>query len=150
MKKAVLTLLAITGLIILGGCHLLPGSSPLDEVARSHVEGNAPPVGFDKIMKRDLTAYFQKSKGKGVTIDHQYLRIGATQSGVSYPKYYLWVNVYRNKKLVDAGAVRVAGVEQTHFEVTNFLSKSQIKKYPQQIDSVFPQPVCERIRQKVK
>jgi hypothetical protein len=150
MQKSGLTVLTISGLLLAGNC---PRSlaSPLDDAAKSHVEGNAPPPSkFDKILKRDLTAYFQELKGKGITVKYQYLRKGATQSGVSYPKYYLWVSVYKHKKVIDAGAVRVAAIDQTEFEITDYLSKAQIRKNPKQIDSVFPQPVCVKIRQLMK
>ncbi len=150
MQKSGLAVLTISGLLFAGSCQTLV-ASPLDEVSKSHVKGNAPTQSkFDKILKRDLTSYFQKSKGKGITVNYKYLRQGATQSGVSYPKYYLWVSVYRRKKLIDAGAVRVAALDQTYFDVTDYLSKAQIRKNPKQIDSVFPQPVCVKIRQFMK
>jgi len=151
MQKFGYVAFALSGSLLISGCQSTPLANPMDEVANSHVEGNAPTDSeFGKVLKRDLTKYFTKLNGKGTTVDYKYLREGATQSGVSYPKYYLWVSVYRSKKLIDAGAVRVAAIDQSYFDVTDYLSKAQIRKNPQQIDTVFPQPVCDRIRQLVK
>jgi hypothetical protein len=123
----------------------------MDDVARSHVEENEPaPAQFDRLLKRDLTAYFNKVKGGKVTVYYKFLRIGATQSGVSYPKYYVWVGLYRQKKAMESGAVRAAAIDREYFQITDYLSAAQIRRQPGLIDSVFPQPVCERIRQILK
>lgn len=151
MQKSEFTVSTILGVLFISRRPVRSLASPMDDIAKSHVEGNAlAPSKFDKVLKRDLTAYFQKSKGKGLTVNYKYLREGATQSGVSYPKYYLWVSVYRHKRLIDAGAVRVAAIDQSYFEVTNYLSKAQIRKNPKQIELVFPQPVCAKISQLLK
>lgn len=171
MQKLPLALLILPAILLTGGCRpappvppapptdpptpktnptssTAPDTSPLHELAQSHIEGNAPAeTDFDKLLKRDLTAYFTKSKGKGTSVTYLFLREGATQSGVSYPKYYLWVSIHRNKKLIETGAVRVAAIDQEYFDITDYLSKSQILKNPKAIDSVFPAPVCIKIRQ---
>lgn len=121
------------------------------EVAESHVEGNAPKAAaFETTLERDLTKYFVATHGKGVAVQHEFLRQGATQTGISYPKYYLWVKVTRAGMVIDEGAVRCAAIETTHFEVTHFLAKSSLLSDPGQAKSVFPAAVCERITEKVK
>jgi len=49
------------------------------------------------------------------------LRDGPTQSGVSYPKFYLWVRVAGGKSVDDRGAVRVVAVKRKRFDVTDFM-----------------------------
>jgi hypothetical protein len=46
--------------------------------------------------------------------------------------------------------VRVAAVDKTHFDVTNYLSKSGIESDPERIYYVFPAAVCDTIREKLK
>lgn len=46
--------------------------------------------------------------------------------------------------------MRVAAVEKTHFDVTNYLSKNNIKSDPESIYYVFPAAVCDKIREKLK
>ena len=117
------------------------------ELPRSHTEANVPPPeSFDGFLKRDLLAYFKASGTPGATIvTYKPLRNGPTQSGVSYPKYYLWVKVLTGSKLSQEGAVRVAAIERTHFDVTNFMSKTQIQSVPAQVGNVFPAALVPRV-----
>lgn len=120
-------------------------------MAQSHIEENAPAKSeFEKILKRDLESYFKRATRKAVTVQHEFLRDGPTQSGVSYPKYYLWVKIYDRKRLIDEGAVRAAAMEQKQFEITDYLSRNAMRNGPEQIDTVFPQPVGDRIRGCIK
>ena len=148
--------------VALGSLALVSGSiapahaqadptNAMKEIADSHLRGNIPKgAAFDRYLRRDLTAYFAKATGKKVTVAYEFLRDGPTQSGVSYPKYYLWVTVRLGKKKLDEGAVRVAAINRERFEVTDFLSKVAMKKDPAEIDEVFPQSVGEKIRQEFK
>ncbi len=118
-----------------------------DPIANSHVEANAPSSSqFPILLARDLQSYFQAPR-----VDFELLRQGPTQSGVSYPKYYLWVKV-RNSSggLASEGAVRVAAIDQVRFEVTNFLSAQEIRATPAAIEQVFPRPLIESILSHVK
>lgn len=143
MQKVGLVFLAVLGTLPSFGRQTFPLSS----VAQSHIEGNVPaPADFDRFLKRDLTAYFTKQSGKSVSVNYEYLRKGPTQSGVAFPKYYVWVRIYRNKLLSSEGAVRVAAINRTHFDITDYLSKAQIRKGAQPIEAVFPPPVCAEIR----
>jgi len=110
------------------------------ELQQSHIEANVPPAeSFDGFINRDLLAYFKASGTPGATtVTYKPLRNGPTQSGVSYPKYYLWVKVLTGSKLSQEGAVRVAAIERTHFDVTNFMSKTQIQSAPAEVGNVFP------------
>lgn len=110
------------------------------ELQQSHIEGNVPPPeSFESFLNRDLLVYFKASGTPGATtVTYKPLRNGPTQSGVSYPKYYLWVKVFSGSKLSQEGAVRVAAVERTHFEVTNFMSKARIHSAPAEVSNDFP------------
>lgn len=120
----------------------------LREIQRSYLEGNIPDTShFETFLRRDLQAYFG---GRPVTFE--YLRHGPTQSGVSSPKYYFWVKIRdpRSKQLWNQGAVRVAAVARTHFEVTTFLSLKDLKLVPEQAAIEFPRPVADKILAMVK
>ena len=120
-------------------------------VASSHIDANVPKGNdFDQFLKRDLEVFFTGSMGKQVTVDCELLRKGPTQSGVAYPKYYVWVRISEGTTLLEEGAVRVAAVDKTHFDVTNYLSKNDIEHDPESIYYVFPAAVCDKIREKLK
>jgi hypothetical protein len=119
------------------------------EIQKSHIDGNVPDDShFNAYIKRDLEKYFLKKHGK-TTVKWEFLRDGATQSGVSYPKYYLWIKIYKDNKLIDEGATRVAAIDKAKFDVTDYINIEEIKKNSQRIYSVFPVLVCERIKSKI-
>jgi hypothetical protein len=101
-------------------------------------------------LRRDLEAYFAGSRGQGVHVEFELLREGPTQTGIAFPKYYVWVRIAEAARPEDRGAVRVAAVEGQRFEVTHFLSEAQIRKGGGVIEQVLPVPVCDRIRAKLK
>jgi hypothetical protein len=120
-------------------------SSP---VAQSHMDANVPDAAsFDILMQRDLSAYFEKTletSGK-VHVDYQLLRKGPTQTGVSYPKFYVWAKVSNGGHVVTEGAARVAAVNRTRFTVTDFLGRDQILAEPEKVNMVFPSALNARI-----
>jgi hypothetical protein len=127
-----------------------PDARVIEDIQRSHIEGNVPPPGqFAKLLQRDLEAYFNAPKRRGIRVEHELLRDGPTQSGVSYPKFYLWVRVLEGESVVRQGAARVAAMDRKQFEVTSFASEASIRADPRALYSVFPAPVCERIKAKL-
>ena len=112
----------------------------LRDIQPAHVAANVPPRSdFDSYMRRDLLAYFRSSGIADATkVEYQLLRQGPTQSGVAYPKYYLWVQVFSDRAPLVDGAVRVAAVERTHFEVMNFMSENAVRARPSEVGTVFP------------
>ena len=106
----------------------------------SHIEANVPPSeSFEPLLRRDLLAFFNTSSASTVTrVEFKLLREAPTQSGVSYPKYYLWVKVFSGSALQQEGAARVAAIDRQRFEVTDFMSKAQVQASPAEIRSVFP------------
>ena len=129
------------------------GSEPdrsLRAVQSSHIDANVPASGnIEQILRRDLGQYFTNVRGKTLAVDFEWLPNGATQSGVSLPKFYLWINIAGSESTDDRGAVRVAAVERERFKVTDFLSERAIRAEPQAINRVFPAPVCDRINAKL-
>jgi hypothetical protein len=123
---------------------------PMTAIANSHIEATAPKGElFDSYLKRDLTSYFCNDVSS-CRVDYEYLRQGATQSGISYPKYYLWTKCFKQGQLKTEGAVRVAAIEQSHFEVTNFFTADEIIASPDKVKSVFPATLIDKILQKAK
>lgn len=114
--------------------------SPLAADQLSHVQTNVPSEArFAELLRRDLLAYFQRNGVPSATcIDFQLLRDAPTQSGIAYPKYYLWVIVVAGSQKITDGAVRVAAIEKVEFEVTTFIASSNIRLEPERVGSVFP------------
>ena len=127
-----------------------PDVSVLQDIQRSHIEANVPPAAdFTHILQRDLDSHFTKTRGKTARVEYEMLRDGPTQSGVAYPKFYVWVRVYEGRSVVDRGAVRLAAIDRREFQVTDFVSERAIWADPQAIYQVFPAPVCEKINSKL-
>ena len=122
----------------------------LRDIQSSHIDANVPAAAdFDNFLTRDLAAYFAAARKKKSPVQYELLRNGPTQSGVSYPKFYLWVRVAGGKTPRDRGAVRVAAVEKKQFEVTDFVSEEALRSDPTGIYRLFPAPVCEKITEKI-
>jgi len=129
----------ITVVLALGLAARAHGQQDISDVARSHIEGNVPSdTDFDTTLRRDLTDYFRRSTQRSVKVEYELLRKGPTQSGVAYPKFYVWVKVVVQSKPTEQGAVRVAAIEKVRFEVTDFLSKAEIVRDPSAVSRVFP------------
>lgn len=110
----------------------------------SHIDGNAPdPAAFDTLLERDLKTYFEAE-----SVDFEFLRRAPTQSGVSLPKYYLWVRARLADGSTAEGAVRVAAIEKTQFEVTHFVARNEIESTA--IEKIFPQALLPAIRKRAK
>jgi hypothetical protein len=121
----------------------------MDSIQQSYIEGNAPPPEeFHRVLQRDLDAYFATALSPSRHVQYEMLREGATQSGVSYPKFYVWA-IFPLIEGDRRGAVRLAAIDKERFEVTDFISDDEIKRHPDRIYETFPRPVCERIKAKV-
>ncbi len=117
-----------------------------DRDVLGHVAANVPEDSeFNKTLTNDLNSYFNTVADKTVNVEFELLRKVATQSGVAYPKFYAWIRVYKSGKLFQQGAARLAAIDQTGFEVTNFLNAEMILSEPTKIESIFPAALCSRI-----
>ena len=119
-------------------------------VQSSHIEANVPDTSnFDGILRRDLVAYFRANgQADADRVEYQLLRDAPTQSGISYPKYYAWVQPFAANVALPAGAVRLAAVERSRFEVTNFVTKSAIQSNRASVEAVFPAALVPAIVQR--
>jgi hypothetical protein len=124
-------------------------SAELAAVQRSHVAANVPDgTSFDALLKRDLRAYFasiSSASDSELDVSYDMLRDGPMQSGVAFPKYYVWVRVTSAGTRRFEGAVRVAAMDRTRFEVTDFLARATLDADPSAAVQVFPAAVCQRI-----
>jgi len=123
----------------------------MDKIAESHVEANVPKDSeFEKILKAELIRYFAQLHGTQLDISYELLRREPTQSGVAYPKYYLWALVKQSGVTKEEGAIRVAAIDQSSFEVTHFVPKKAIAANSADIESIFPAALIENIRDRAK
>jgi hypothetical protein len=135
----------VAAAIVLGlaGAPVL-AQSPLQE---SHIDGNVPTErDFDKFMQRDLLAYFQTAVPSTTAVEWTLLRRAPTQSGVTYPKFYAWVKTSVTSSTGRQGAVRLAAVDRTHFEVTTFMSAEEVLANPIGVKAVFPSLLVESVQ----
>jgi hypothetical protein len=101
---------------------------------------------FEAILQQGLNTYFTEYLGgRIVHVQYALLRNGLTQSGIAYPKIYLWVKILDHKDLIDEGAVRVAVIAQSKIQVTHYLPRGYIRLYPKQIGLFFPAEVAKKI-----
>lgn len=117
------------------------------EINLSHIDSHVPDEqNFRNYLQRDLRSYFIKEYRftKDVQIEFTLLREGATQVGVSLPKFYIWVIISDNSKNLE-GAIRAAALDKSEFMVTNFINLDEIKNNPSVLRTVFPAAVCNKI-----
>jgi hypothetical protein len=120
------------------------------EVQQSHIDGNVPPeADFDRLLRRDLVAYFASGEDPTPEVSYELLRKGPTQTGIAYPKFYAWVSVRREGHPTREGAVRLAAIDRQRFEIMQFIDQSEIRRNPSGLDQVFPPPVASAIKVRV-
>lgn len=121
------------------------------EIQNSHIAGNVPPKeDFDRVLRRDLTAYFCSAQSSDCTVQYEMLRNGPTQSGIAFPKFYVWVRVSDSNAVVQQGAARLAAIERERFEVTDFVGRAEIDRDPTQLQMIFPAALVSTIEAKAK
>lgn len=109
-------------------------------IQASHIEANVPaPEAFEPLLRRDLVAFFKTSVAPSVSrVEFKLLRSAPTQTGVAYPKYYLWVTAYDDSRLIVRGAARIEAIERQRFEVLQFLTQAQVQSAPAEVSNIFP------------
>jgi hypothetical protein len=148
MKTRTVIFLVVVSIVLTG---LLLKAHSSQDIQSSHIDANVPDEKeFDSILKRDLAKYFSDSEKGKIEVNYELLRKGPTQTGVAYPKFYLWVRVNKDGKVSKEGAVRVAAIEKKEFQITDYLSKEEISETPMRVYQIFPQALCERIIEKAK
>lgn len=120
--------------------------APVDD---SHVSANVPPgAAFTALLRRDVRAYLNANRLLSKNLEIELLRTVPTQSGVSYPKYYIWVRTSDGAGHSLGGAMRVAAVDRVRFEITNFTPAAAIRSDPTVIDPVYPAVLIPLILQR--
>jgi hypothetical protein len=118
-------------------------------VAESHIAGNVPDAkDFRPFLIRDLAAHLKPALGDAVTVDYDLLRDTPTQTGIAYPKFYVWVTATKPDKSIVDGAARVAAIDKKGFQVTTFIPRADIVAHPEALASIFPQLLLDKIRAK--
>jgi hypothetical protein len=117
---------------------------------KKYIEANVPAKSdFDAFLRRDLTKYFKETTGKQLEVDYELLREKPLQVGKkypsAYPKFFLWIKLYENNKLVNKGAARVAAIEKQRFEVITFSDEKKIKQENYDAIAFFPIGVSAKI-----
>ena len=137
--------------IVMAGAAFGCAQQEMRSIAQSHIDANVPSAkDFDRILKRDVTAFLATKKYKGDALKVELLRDGPTQTGIAYPKYYAWIRLTNKKSLVVEGAVRLAAIEKIEFEVTDFFTASQVKADKGQLADVFPAALIDAIKSHAK
>ena len=150
-KRNIVLLIALIFVTAILGVVLYLGFAinSFKNLGLTHIDANIPPAEvFDSYLKRDLSRYFKEKFNKNVTVKFELLRDDPTQTGIAYPKYYLWVNI-TGDKINQEGAVRVAAINKESFDVTDYVSLEQIKNNSKEVDNIFPSDISEKIKQKL-
>lgn len=136
-------------LVILFAC-VISAQSFSQALQQNHSNANLPSTyeEFTEIVQRDLDSYFSKIENEKVSTSYELLRKQPTQSGIAYPKFYAWVIVSKNNKVIKQGAIRLAAINGTKVDVTDFIQSNVIMAKPKSIESVFPKSLCDGIRQR--
>jgi hypothetical protein len=120
----------------------------MQQLQASHISANAPPASsFSRILERDVRAYLAAHRLPSRKVRIEPLRKGATQSGVSYPKYYIWVRATGAAKHHVEGAMRIVAIDQARFEVTDFTPADMVRSDPASLAAIYPSPIIPGIRQ---
>lgn len=109
--------------------------------------GGNPASGnvIEKNFEKALENYFHTLTKKEISVEYEMLRFGGTETGIAFPKFYAWVIVRQGGSILTLGAVRVAKIDDNEFEITHFLTRSEVRENPDKVFQIFPRPVGELI-----
>ena len=126
-----------------------PKSPQTPNTAGSHIDANVPDKNdFRAFLIRDLTAFLKLKYGNQLKIEYELLRTDPTQSGLAYPRFYLWLSATNADMQPIEGAVRVAAIDGKSFDVTHFIPSSVIVSNPDSVTRIFPPALIQKIRTK--
>jgi hypothetical protein len=119
------------------------------QIAESHVSGNVPPEAeFMNFLQRDVRAYLIANRRPSRNLEIDLLRKGPTQTGIAYPKYYVWIRAADGPDSVVEGAMQVSAVARVRFLVSNFTLASAIRNDPASLSAVYPAVLIPTIRKR--
>lgn len=114
-------------------------------LADDHIAANVPSnANFAQFIIRDLSIWFKNKTNETPDVKWSLLRDDPTQTGISYPKYYVWAR-FKFGKHSQHGALRLAAVQQDHFEVTDWMPREEILKNPEKVGKIFPASLIDAI-----
>ncbi|MGD9683605.1 MAG: hypothetical protein AB7W16_20765 [Candidatus Obscuribacterales bacterium] len=112
----------------------------------------AEPGEAQSYMIRDLEQYFSQKLGPPIKIKAQLLRSAPTKTFTSFPKYFAWLKIYRENKLLSEGAVSFSDLSDPSLSqdvpsisIQQYLDIRTIKLTPKLVALEFPKPLCNRI-----
>ncbi len=128
-----------------------PSTADMENMAKvqaSHISANVPPdASFLVLLTRDVQTYLGAHKLPSKGLEIELLRKEPTQSGVSYPKYYVWIRAVDEAGRHLEGAMRVAAIDRVRFDVTDFTPAASIRSDPTSLASIYPALLIPAIRQ---
>ena len=104
---------------------------------------------FDQELSWAILVYFTTNQSSTVGISYELLRKEPTITGLAYPKYYVWVEVRSDWKLVQAGAARLAAFRGS-LAVTDFLSAEAIRSDTTTVAAIFPMALIHGITRRAR
>lgn len=118
------------------------------DLQASHVSANIPPdATFMALLQRDFRAYLVANRLPSESLETEPLQKGPTQSGDSYPKYYIKIRAVDEAGRRSEGAMRVAAVDRVRFEITDFTPAASIRSNPTSLAAIYPALLIPVIRQ---
>ncbi len=113
-------------------------------------DAHVPPgAEFERLLQRDLGAYFAVRFRGPVHERHELLQAGPARVG-AYPTYYAWVRVASAGAPPLEGVVVLRAVERTHFQVVDFASADELRRDLGLAERLFPRSVAEEVRGRLK
>lgn len=145
MKFSVLVYLLAFIFTFSAHSQLLMDATTIQDIQKSHIDANLPPIEkHEMLIKDEIRRYLKLSKTEKLKIESELLRTQPTQSGISYPKFYRWVKVIKNKWPIIAGAIRYSLIEKKKAEISDFVDSHFILNDPSISLKVFPPEVHKR------
>ena len=118
----------------------------LSGIPEGHIEENVPEQEYlDDYLQRDLERYFTELKSEPIQIEYILLRDEPTQVGLTYPKYYVWVDIQTEDGYLESGAVYIVAISGEYFQVYDYKNEEEIKQDHSILYELFPDDVCDQI-----
>lgn len=109
------------------------------------------PDSVHAALEQDLLVHFSTLSSIRVTdVDVSLLRDLPRQSGIADQSYYAWVVLRSDTGQTRSGAVRVVGVEDSRFKVTDFLTRETLDADPAAAAKVFPAELVPEISKRAR
>jgi hypothetical protein len=94
-------------------------------------------------LKKALEQRFQHRLDQSTVLEFELLRGTGTTTGISFPKYYVWIKLNSQGQDVEQGIVRLAEVDTAQYEVTDYFSSADIKRAQHKVYETFPRDIAD-------